>query len=153
MKKLVLLLVLATMASTNEINLANAAPNHNFKSLALLAGGDKGDIEVITGGKAMYLPDLLSTGKITILDFYAPWCGPCRALSPKLEKFVKANPKVALKKLDIVNWSSGLFKQISDKYGAQSIPFVLIFDDSGKLLGRVIGNDIVTIKVIVTENV
>jgi len=96
--------------------------------------------------------DHLSTGKITIFDFYADWCGPCRVFSPKLERLLVDHPKVALVKVDIVNWESSVSKQLTKEYQLPSLPFVLLFDDKGKLLGKVRGNFIEKVEAIVEKN-
>ncbi|MBL4624972.1 MAG: cation transporter [Flavobacteriales bacterium] len=108
------------------------------------------DIEVIKGGNKIKFKNHLTTGKITIFDFYADWCGPCRVFSPKLEHFIKDNPNVTLRKVDIVDWKSDLSKQLTKDYKMPALPFVLIFDENGKLLGKVEGNHIELVKSIVS---
>ena len=90
------------------------------------------DIVVIAnGGKKVELPTLLAPGKVTIVDFYADWCGPCKAISPSLEKLAKDDPDVVLRKVDIVKWTTPVAKQ----YKLQSIPNIRVFDKSGKPVG------------------
>lgn len=155
MKKTILIALLAIAGTAFTAHELRAQTGGLF-GLWEMIFGDKdepeADIKVVKGGKSIIISDFTTLGKITILDFYADWCGPCRALSPKLEKLAKANSDVALRKLDIVNWRSPLSKQMSKQYNLQSIPFVLIFDKKGELLGKVIGNDIATIKMLVAEN-
>ncbi len=83
------------------------------------------------GGKEIELTSVLVPGKVTIVDFYADWCGPCKVMSPHLEKMAKADSDVVLRKIDIVNWASAVTKQ----YQIRSIPNVRVFDRSGKQLG------------------
>src|SRR3712207_1062377 len=58
-----------------------------------------------------------------LVDFWAPWCGPCKQLTPVLEKVVKAaNGKVKLVKMNIDE-----HPQIAGQLGIQSIPAVFAF--------------------------
>jgi thiol-disulfide isomerase/thioredoxin len=68
-------------------------------------------------------------GGVTIFDFYADWCGPCKQLAPQLEKLAQSTPNVYLRKIDIKDWESPVAKQ----YGLHSIPSVWIYDTNGRL--------------------
>ncbi|MCM8813131.1 MAG: thioredoxin family protein [Candidatus Omnitrophica bacterium] len=83
-------------------------------------------------GKTIELDTVLVSGKITVVDFYADWCGPCRSLGPYLEKLAADNPDVYLRKIDIVNWHSPVVKQ----FNISSVPNVRVFNRSGKLVGE-----------------
>ncbi len=104
------------------------------------------DIKTIKGGSKIKFTDYLADGKVTIFDFYADWCAPCRVFSPKVEQFIKNNPNIALRKVDIVSWKSELSKQLTKNFKMPSLPFTLIFSDKGKLLGKVEGNNIEEVK-------
>ena len=79
----------------------------------------------------MDLPALMAPGKITIVDFYAEWCGPCRRISPQLEQLTKDDPDVVLLKIDIVNWETPVTRQ----FGIASVPNVRVFGRTGSQLG------------------
>ena len=110
---------------------------------------EKLDIRVVKGGGKIKMKEYLTNGKVTIFDFYADWCGPCRVFSPKLERLMMNHPNLALVKVDIVDWNSTLSKQLTKDYQFPSLPFVLIFDDGGKLLGKVKGNFIEKVEAII----
>jgi thiol-disulfide isomerase/thioredoxin len=94
-------------------------------------------IEVISHGAQVDITKHLSAGNVTIVDFYADWCGPCRIISPALEQMAKNDPEVALRKIDIVNWTTPVAKQ----YNVHSIPQVNVYGRTGKLVGTVKGAD------------
>jgi len=68
-----------------------------------------------------------SKSSLIIVDFWAPWCGPCKQLTPVLEKVInKAKGKVKLVKINIDE-----NQQISNQLKIQSIPAVFAFKDGG----------------------
>lgn len=83
------------------------------------------------GGAKVDIKSLMPPGKVTIIDFYADWCGPCRAISPQLEELAKSDPEVVLRKVDIVNWETPVVRQ----YGISSIPNMQVFDRNKKPMG------------------
>ena len=58
-----------------------------------------------------------------LVDFWAPWCGPCKALAPTLDEISKDNEG----KIKIVKINVDDNKEIAVKFGIQSIPTMLIF--------------------------
>lgn len=107
------------------------------------------DIKTITGGDKIKFKDHLVQGKVIIFDFYADWCAPCSVFSPKVERLMLDIDDLALRKVDIVDWKSNLTKQLTKEYKLPALPFTLIFDDQGNLLGKVNGNDIEKVKEII----
>ena len=69
-----------------------------------------------------------------IVDFWAPWCGPCRSQTPILEQFAEKNSgKVKVYKVNVDENEA-----LSARYGIMSIPTLLVFK-SGQLAGKAVG--------------
>ena len=96
------------------------------------------DIATASHGDAFELADHLAAGKITIFDYYADWCGPCRLLTPKLERLLLKYDDLALRTVDISSWESEAAQQAN----VPGLPYVRIYGPQGKLLGSVQGNQI-----------
>jgi putative thioredoxin len=76
-----------------------------------------------------FVKDVVEASKTlpVLVDFWAPWCGPCKQLTPVLEKVVKAaKGKFKLVKMNI-DEHPAVFQQIAQQMGIQSIPAVLAF--------------------------
>jgi thioredoxin 1 len=104
--------------------------------LQVAAVADRGQqVEVITHGAAVDITKHLAHGHVTIVDFYADWCGPCKQLSPTLEQMAQTDQDIALRKIDIVNWNTAVAQQ----YNIRSIPQVNVYSRGGDLVGTVVG--------------
>src|SRR5215469_6939355 len=98
--------------------------------------------EVISHGAQVDINQHLALGNVTVLEFYADWCGPCRMLSPSLEQMVQTDPEVALRKIDIVRWGT----PVSQQFGIHSVPQVNVYNRTGGLVGTVRGLDFDSVK-------
>ena len=72
-------------------------------------------------------------GPIVVVDFFATWCGPCKMLSPILEKFASEHKEVKVIKVDVDD-----FTNIAREYGVTSIPTLVLFND-GVMVDKKVG--------------
>lgn len=71
---------------------------------------------------------------VTLVDFYADWCGPCRMLTPVLEKVAKeVRGKASIAKLDVDS-----AQRVASTFQVTSIPTLILFQN-GKEVGRIVG--------------
>jgi len=113
-----------------------------------MAAARRGEpIQVISHGAQVDVNQHLVRGNVTVIDFYADWCGPCRQLSPSLEQMVRDDPEIVLRKIDIVNWKTAVVQQ----FNIHSIPQMNVYDRSGRLVGTVLGGDLERVKSYVAQ--
>jgi thioredoxin len=66
--------------------------------------------------------EVLQAGKPVVVDFWAPWCGPCKAIEPALDELAGTTGNVEFVKLDIDE-----NPRTADTYGVLSLPTVMLF--------------------------
>ena len=67
----------------------------------------------------------------TILYFTASWCGPCKALAPRMEKLAS---QINYRKIDVDS-----NQDMSMKYGVRNVPSLILVDENGTELNRMVG--------------
>ena len=77
--------------------------------------------------------EVLSSDKPVLLDFWAPWCGPCRMLSPIVEDIAQNHPEVKVAKVNVDDEN-----ELAAQFGVMSIPTLVVMKN-GEIVNRAVG--------------
>jgi thiol-disulfide isomerase/thioredoxin len=94
-------------------------------------------LEISNAGEAVELEAHLAPGKVTVFDFYAVWCMPCREVDEHMRTMLAKHDDVALRKLDIVDWDSEVAKRYM--HAVADLPYVIVYGRDGKKVAAISG--------------
>ena len=77
--------------------------------------------------------EVINSKDLILVDFFATWCGPCRMLSPVLERIATSRAEFDIAKVDVDQ-----AQNLAYKYDVQVVPTMIIFKD-GKIMNRMEG--------------
>jgi thioredoxin 1 len=80
-----------------------------------------------------FAAEVLEAGQPVLVDFWAPWCGPCRIIAPHLEELDTERDDLTVVKLNVDD-----NPQTAAKYGIMSIPTLILFKN-GEVAKQVVG--------------
>ena len=90
-------------------------------------------MSVINVTKADFQKEVTESEKIVLLDFWAPWCGPCRMLGPIVESIAEEYPEVKVCKVNVDEEG-----ELAQQFGVMSIPAVFVLE-KGEIINQSVG--------------
>ena len=94
---------------------------------------EENKIQIPKVTSANFEEEVLNSDKTVLIDFYADWCGPCKAYSPIIETFASENEDIKVVKVNVDD-----SEDLAIKYNAMSIPTTVVIKD-GKEVNRAVG--------------
>lgn len=88
---------------------------------------------VIHIDRSNFQKEVMETEKTVLLDFWASWCGPCRMLSPVIDKIAAERNDIKVGKIDVDQQ-----QELASQFGIMSIPTLVVMK-KGKITNQAVG--------------
>ena len=105
----------------------------NNRNKVEISNEEESGMEILSITSANFEEEVLNSDKTVLIDFYADWCGPCKAYSPIVESVAAENEDIKVVKINVDN-----AQDIAIKYQVMSIPTTVVIKN-GQEINRAVG--------------
>jgi thiol-disulfide isomerase/thioredoxin len=139
--------ILASVTSLGYGGIEGAGHGEYVAEVAFADGLDV--VKISEQGEAVDLESHLAPGKVTVIDFYAEWCKPCREVDEHMTAVLAAHDDIALRKVDIVDWDSEVAQQ--HMKSVPNLPYLIVYGRDGKQRATISGFDLEKLDAAIAE--
>lgn len=127
-------------AAMTNLGFAAVFPGERMREIERLPAEAVRKLDIVSykDGKRVDLKKILAPGKVTVVDFYGEWCGPCHVLETRLQHLMQGKPNLALRRIDIGKWDNDAAKQATELRAA-GLPYIRVYDARGRFVTAVTG--------------
>ena len=130
MKNKIFILIITIFFIISMIILSRVLNNRNK---AEIRNEEENRMEILSVTSANFEKEVINSDKTVLIDFYADWCGPCKAYSPIVESVASENEDIKVVKINVDN-----AQDIAIKYQVMSIPTTVVIKN-GQEINRAVG--------------
>ena len=130
MKNKIFILIITIFFIISMIILSRVLNNRNKVEIR---NEEENRMEILSVTSANFEKEVINSDKTVLIDFYADWCGPCKAYSPIVESVATENQDIKVVKINVDN-----AQDIAIKYQVMSIPTTVVIKN-GQEINRAVG--------------
>lgn len=117
---------------------------HEAKVQSKPASNDADVTDAATGGQSFTVADVVRPGKVTVIDFWADWCPPCKEITAMLDNLASTHADLAVRRVEVPDFNGAVAREHLD--GVAALPVVWIYDRESKRVAVMVGTNVADVR-------